>query len=78
MYLEHFWLTVIGIFMAGVLSMMGVMLAMDAHHKAKRPRVPLTKGYDPRNPINARGMLAQSFEMPEERGWYEMKPIEWR
>lgn len=75
MYLEHFWLSVIGIFMAGVLAMMGVMLAMDAYHKAKRPRVPLTRGYDVRNPINARGMLNQEWN---EDGWYEVKPVDWR
>lgn len=77
MYLEHFWLSVIGIFASGVLFMMGVMLAMDAHSKAKKPRVPLTRGYDPRNPINKMGELTRQFAN-EEDGWFEVKPIEWR
>lgn len=77
MYLEHFWLSVIGIFLSGVLTMMGIILAVDAYKKSKQPRVPLTRAYDPRNPINARGMLNQQYVQPED-GWYEMRPIDYR
>ena len=72
------WLTIIGIFGAGMLSMLGIMIGLDMRRKARAPRVPLTRGYDPRNPINARGMLNQQYYAQPEDGWYEVKPIEWR
>lgn len=76
MYLEHFWLSVIGIFLSGALSMIGIILAVDAHKKARAPRVPLTRVYDPRNPINARGMLNWQYEQTDDT-WYEVRPTEW-
>lgn len=60
--------------MSGVLTMMGIILAVDAHKKARQPRVPLTRAYDPTNPINARGLLNQQYEAQD--GWYEVRPIE--
>ena len=74
MYLEHFWLSVMGIFCAGMLSMLGIILAMDAKEKSKRPRMPKGRGFDPTNPINARSELNRQ---PEEQEWYEVKPGDW-
>lgn len=76
MYLEHFWLSVIGIFGSGVLSMLGIMLAIDAREKAKRKRIPMKLGFDPRNPINRRSVL-NAPPSREEAEWYEVKPGEW-
>ena len=78
MYLEHFWLSVIGIFMSGVLSMLGIMIAVDMHEKAKRPRMPIKGGFDPRNPINRNSVLNRMEYTAEDGEWYEVKPIEWR
>ena len=72
------WLTIIGIFGAGILSMLGIMIAVDMHRKAQRPKVHIEGGFDPRNPINARSVLNQQYVQPEENGWFEMKPIDWR
>lgn len=77
MYLEHFWLSIIGVFLCGMLCMFGIMMSVDAHRKAKRRRAPLTRGYDPGNPINARGTLARRFA-EDEGEWYEVKPVDWR
>lgn len=77
MYLLEQWLTVIGIFGAGMLAMLGIMIGLDMHRKARMPRTPLTLGFDPRNPINRRSVLNEQYEQPED-GWYEMKPINWR
>ena len=77
MYLEHFWLSVAGIFIAGMLSMLGIMIAIDMRERAKRPRTPMKRGFDPRNPINARSVLNQQYEIRED-GWYEVKPVDWR
>ena len=72
------WLTMIGIFGAGMLSMLGILIGADMHRKAQRPTMHIKGGFDPRNPINARSVLnVQPYEQSED-GWYEVKPIEWR
>lgn len=78
MYLEHFWLSVAGIFAAGMLSMLGIMIAVDMREKAKRPRMHINGGFDPRNPINRMSVLNQQEYQADEDGWYEVKPINWR
>lgn len=74
--IEH-WLMIIGIFGAGMLSMLGILIGLDMRQKAKRPRMTITGGYDPRNPINKYSIYNQQTAQPED-GWYEMKPIDWR
>lgn len=75
--IEH-WLMMIGIFGAGMLSMLGILIGVDMHRKAQRPTMHIKGGFDPRNPINARSVLNAQYAQPEEDGWYEVKPIEWR
>lgn len=77
MYLEHFWLTIVGVFACGMLSMLGIMIAVDMREKAKRPKVHINGGFDPRNPINRMSVLNQQFAN-EEDGWFEVKPVDWR
>ena len=76
-YIIEEWLTVIGIFGAGMLAMLGIMIGVDMHRKARMPRIPMKRGFDPRNPINRNSALNQQYEQPIE-GWYEVKPIDWR
>lgn len=75
MYLEHFWLSVAGIFACGMLFMLGIVLAVDAKEKAKRPREVMGLGFDPRNPINRMSALNQQYD--EDDGWFEVKPVDW-
>lgn len=70
MYLEHFWLSVIGIFVSGMLSMLGIIIGVGMHKQAAyRPTVPFGHGFDPSNPINKRSALNQNYD---ENGWYEV------
>lgn len=69
MYLEHFWLSVIGIFISGMLSMLGIIIGIGMRNKPYRPTVPFGKGFDPSNPINQRSVLNQQRT---DDGWYEI------
>lgn len=44
MYLEHFWLSIIGVFLCGMLSMLGILIWADARKRAKRPRQAIGTG----------------------------------
>ena len=76
MYVEHFWLTIIGVFGSGMLSMLGILIAADMREKAKRPKVHIKGGFDPRNPINRRSVL-NAPPSNAEAEWYEVRPGEW-
>lgn len=69
MYLEHFWLSVIGIFFSGMLSMLGIIIGVGMFKKTNRTSVPFGHGFDPSNPINKRSVLNQRRN---EDGWYEV------
>ena len=73
--IEH-WLMIIGIFGAGMLSMLGIMIGLDMHRKARKPRTPMVLGFDPRNPINRRSVL-NAQDDDTESGWYEVRPGGW-
>lgn len=75
MYLEHFWLTVAGVFACGMLTMLGIIIAADEREKRKRPKVAVKGGFDPRNPINRNSVLNRMEEFDGE--WYEVKPMDW-
>ena len=72
MYLDiERWLAIIGIFGAGVLFMLGVMIWVDMRSKSRKPRVPIGLGFDPRNPINQRSVLNDQYRASQqEDGWY--------
>lgn len=71
--IEH-WLMIIGIFGAGMLSMLGILIGVDMRQKAKRPRMTIKGGYDPRNPINKYSVLNEQYAaQPQEDGWYEVR-----
>ena len=76
MYLEHFWLSVAGIFVSGMLSMLGIIIWADMRARAKRPKVQIKYQYDRTNPINSWGVMYQQYEAKDD-GWYEVKPGEW-
>lgn len=68
------WLMIAGIFCAGMLSMLGVMIWVDMAKRARKPRVPLGRGFDTRNPINSRSVLNDQYRAEEqEDGWYEVR-----
>lgn len=68
MYLEHFWLTIAGVFCSGMLSMLGIIIWVSMREQARKRTVRIKNTFDRRNPINKYALQDQQ----EEPDWYRV------
>lgn len=73
MYIDEKWLLIAGVFLCGMLFMLGILIWVDSRKKARRPRQVMGLGFDPDNPMNRRHGMGQ-----DDREWFEVRPDKWR